>query len=150
MSARTHQLLSELSERQSESEAETLKKLTDYKQTLSLAVEHCELELSQLITQREQHFASGAAAMDLMMLDQSLTEQEAQLQELAQEIEVLDQAIKEQRQKWALIRQRHKVHEKMGQAIAKQESRSKAHKQQKTADQQFSAQMVMRRGVSSS
>jgi len=148
MSARTHQLLSELSERQSESEAETLKKLTDYKQTLSLAVEHCELELSQLITQREKHFESGAAAMDLMMLEQSVVEQQAQLQELAQEIVVLDQAIKEQRQKWALIRQRHKVHEKMGQAIEKQESRSKAHKQQKSADEQFSAQMVMRRGVS--
>lgn len=150
MSARIHQLLAELSERQSKSEAETLKKLNDYKMSLNANIAKCESELAQLISLRDQSSKHGTAAIDLIMLEQSLSAQHLQLQALAEEILLLDQAINEQRQKWALIHQRHKVHERMSQTIEKQELRAKAHQRQKAADQQYAAQMVMQRGVGSS
>lgn len=146
MGAATHKLMSSLTEQQSDAAADTLKKLTDYRGKLTHIIRQSQAQHQALLAQRDQHVEVGAEAMALMMIEQSLMEHQQHMQEVGEELALLDVAIQEQRQKWAVIYQKHQAHEKMGNNIEKQERRVMERKKQKVADGQFSARMVMQRG----
>ncbi len=144
-----HQLLAHISEHRRDVEAETLKQLTDYKNTLVNIIKQSTAQLVMLKQQRDFKTEHGAQAMELLMLEQCLVEHQQQIHEVNCEIAALDIAIAEQKKKWTTAHKKYKSHEKLDEQFKLKAEKQKDQKIQMIQDDNFAAAMVNKRQVSS-
>lgn len=144
----SHQLLSHIAEHRRDKEGKALQQLTTYRATLSQAVKQSSMQLAVLREQRDNKVARGAQASELILLEQSLFEHQQHIHEVTCELAMLDEAIQQQKQKWAQAHKKLKAHEKLHQQLQRKAKHMLNQKHQAIQDDQFSAHMMRKQRVS--
>ncbi len=144
-----HQLLAKLSQHKRDKEAATLEQLTHYQAKLIQIIKQSSLQLKVLQGQRDIQIDRGTEAVELLMLEQSISEHQQHISSVSCELTTLDVAIKQQKIKWTKEHKKMKAHEKLQEQLQHQWELKRNQKNQRALDDQFSSKMLQQQRVAS-